>query len=256
MPGRGPSRLAADLPMTDSPFSTLASDYAAALDWWREAGVDCDYAEQPTAWLRDREPAAEPDPAPPPRTVPRPSAAPALERALARTPGGAIGGDPAHWPGDLAAFHSFWMSEPSLDPGSLAERVAPVGQAGAPLMILVGMPEEGDREALLSGDSGALLTRILKAMERDESEVYLASALPRCTPLPDWDELAGRGLAALTCHHIALAAPQRLITFGRGAAMLARDSGVPTLNAPPLDTLARSPERKRKFWNAWLEWSE
>lgn len=244
--------------MTDNAFSSLAADYAAALDWWREAGVDLDYSDEPTAWLREPEAAAEPEPTPPPRTVPRPSAAPALERALARAgdsePGAAIGGDPARWPGDLAGFRDFWLTEPSLDPGALSDRVAPMGEAGAALMVLVGQPDEGDREALLSGEQGALLSRIFRAMALEESQVYLASALPRCTPLPDWDDLAARGLAPLTRHHIALAAPARLITFGRAPEMLARDAGVPALAAPQLDMLARSAAHKRRFWNAWLEW--
>ena len=241
--------------MSDNAFSTLATDYAAALDWWREAGVDLDYADEPTAWLREPEVEAEPEPAPPPRTVPRPSAAPALERALAREPGVPIGGDPARWPSGLAEFRTFWLTEPSLDPGALADRAAPMGAAGAALMVLVGQPDESDREALLSGDQGALLTRIFRATGLDESQVYLASALPRCTPLPDWDDLAARGLAALTRHHIALVAPRRLITFGKAASTLAADSGVSTLTAPQLETLARSTAHKRRFWNAWLEWS-
>lgn len=245
--------------MSDNAFASspgsLASDYAAALEWWREAGVDLDYADEPTAWLREPVVEAEPEPAPPPRTVPRPSAAPALERALSRERGAPIGGDPARWPSDLAGFRDFWLTEPSLDPGALAERVAPVGEAGAALMVLVGQPDEGDREALLSGDQGALLTRIFRAMGLEESQTYLASASPRVTPLPDWGDLAERGLAALTRHHIALAAPRRLIVFGRAPEMLARDSGVPTLAAPQLETLARSAAHKRRFWNAWLEWS-
>ncbi len=241
--------------MTDSAFSHLAADYAAALDWWREAGVDLDYADEPTAWLREPEVAAEPDPLPPPRTVPRPSATPALDRALAREPGAAIGGDPAHWPTDLAEFHDFWLTEPSLDPGSLADRVAPVGEAGADLLVLTGQPDEGDREALLSGEHGALLGRILRAMGIAESRVYLASALPRPTPMPDWDDLAARGLAALSCHHLRLAAPARVIIFGKGPSMLARESGLPMLSAPPLEVLARSAAHKRRFWHQWLEWS-
>lgn len=241
--------------MSDNAYSTLAADYAAALDWWREAGVDLDYSDEPTAWLREPEVAAEPEPASPKRTLPRPSATPALDRALAREPGAAIGGDPARWPSDLAAFRDFWLTEPCLDPGALADRVAPMGEAGAALMVLVGQPDENDREALLSGDQGAFLNRILRAMRLEESQVYLASALPRCTPLPDWDDLALRGLAALTRHHIALAAPRRLIVFGRAPEMLARDSGVPTLAAPQLETLTRSAAHKRRFWNAWLEWS-
>lgn len=249
--------------MTDSPFSTLAEDYAAALDWWREAGVDLDYSDEPAGWLRAPEVEAEAEPAearqPPPPTVPRPSAAPALERALARAREGqaatAIGGDPQHWPRDLAEFRSFWLTEPTLDPGTLDERVAPAGEAGAPLMVLIGQPEDGDREALLSGHCGALLARILRAMGLDESQVYLASALPRCSPLPEWDDLAARGLAALTRHHIALAAPRRLIAFGRAPAMLATGSEVPMLAAPQLGTLLRSAALKRKFWHAWLDWS-
>lgn len=255
MAGGGPSRLAADLPMTDSPYSTLAADYAAALDWWREAGVDLDYSDEPTVWLREPEIEGEPDLAPPPRTVPRTSAAPALERALNREPGAPIGGDPARWPGDLAGFRDFWLTEPSLDPGALGDRVAPVGEEGAALMVLVSMPDEGDREALLSGEQGALLTRILRAIGFEESQVFLASVLPRVTPMPDWDDLAARGLGALTRHHIALAKPQRLITFGKAPSILAADCGVPTLAAPQLETLARSAAHKRRFWNAWLEWT-
>ena len=44
-----------------TPLSDLASDYAAALDWWREAGVDSDYVDEPQAWLREPATAAEPD---------------------------------------------------------------------------------------------------------------------------------------------------------------------------------------------------
>lgn len=241
--------------MTENAYASLAADYGAALDWWREAGVDLDYAEKPSAWLREPEVAAEPDPQPPPRTVPRSVAAPALERALAREPGAPIGGDPASWPEDLTAFRSFWLTEPSIEPGSLSDRLAPLGETGAELMLLVGQPDPEDREVLLSGEQGAMLARILRAMRLDESQVYLASALPRCTPMPDWDDLAARGLAALTCHHIALAAPRRVIIFGKGPSMLAAQAGVPVLAAPQLETLARSAAYKRRFWHQWLEWS-
>lgn len=241
--------------MTDGPFSSLASDYAAALDWWREAGVDCDFADDARGWLQAPDADAATNDAPPPRTVPRPLEAPALARVLAPAPGGAIGGNPAAWPDDLPGFHRFWLTEPSLDPGALADRVAPAGEAGAALMVLVGMPEEDDREALLSGGCGALLTRILAAMGYAQGEVYLASCLPVCMPVPDWADLATRGLAALTCRHIALASPARLITFGRGAAMLSDTCTIPRFAAPQLEMIGRSGQSKRTFWNAWLEWS-
>ncbi len=240
--------------MTDTFSSSLAADYAAALDWWREAGVDCDYTEAPHQWLREPEVGQEAEPQPPPRTAPVRELS-AIERALSPEPGAPIGGDRARWPADLAAFREFWLTEPGLDPGALGDRVAPMGEAGAALLVLVGQPDDGDREALLTGAQGALMSRILRAMGLDETQVYYASAVPRITPLPDWDELALRGLGDLTRLHIALAAPKRLIAFGKGPAMLTEGCGLPVLAAPQLDTLARSPAHRRRFWNAWLEFS-
>lgn len=239
--------------MTDTAAS-LAADYAAALDWWREAGVDHDYIDEPTAWLAEPE-VEEASPAPPPRTVPRKPVSPALERALAEKPGARIGGDPEHWPQTLEAFREYWLAEPSLDEGALRDRVLPAGPAEAPLMILVGQPEEGDVEALLSGPEGAMLGKILQAMGLAMDEVYLASCLPRVTPLPDWADLGPRGLAVVTRHHIALAAPQRLIAFGKGAALMSEGAQVPLLAAPQIETLMRSAAHKKRFWNAWLDFS-
>lgn len=240
--------------MTDSPFSTLAEDYAAALDWWREAGVDCDYSETPHQWLREPEVEQEVEAAPPPRTI-APRETSAVERALAREPGVPLGGDRTRWPADLAAFRKFWLTEPSLDPGILTDRVAPMGDVGAALMVLVGQPDAGDREALLTGEQGALLARILRAMGLEETQVYLASALPRVTPVPQWQDLAARGLADLTRLHIKLAAPQRLLVFGRDMAMLAEGCAASMLAGPQLAVLARSPVHKRRFWQSWLEFS-
>ena len=48
--------------MSDNAFAHLAEDYAAALDWWREAGVDCEFTDEPTVWLREPEAEAAPDP--------------------------------------------------------------------------------------------------------------------------------------------------------------------------------------------------
>lgn len=242
--------------MTDAAATPadLAADFAATLDWWRDAGVDCDYLDEPVQWLAEPE-VAEAPPAPPPRTVPRKVASPALERALEAKPGAPIGGDRARWPDDLAGFREFWMTEPSLDDGALRDRVAPLGEAGAPLMVLVGQPDEGDAEVLLTGDQGRMLAAILRAMGLTPEQVYCASALPRVTPLPEWEDLAGRGLADLTCHHIALARPQRVIGFGKGPAMLCEGAKAPVLAAPQLGTLARSAAHKKRFWSAWLDFS-
>lgn len=242
---------------------------AGALAWWREAGVDCDFADEPCDWLAESEtveavaaptvePVAKP---PPPRT--------AIQRALASESenGARVGGAAANYPADLETFREFWLTEPGLDERGAAARVAPRGAAGAKLMLLVAQPDPEDTERLLSGPQGRMLAAILRAMGLAEGETYLASALPRPAPLPDWNGLAARGLGDLTRHHIALAAPQRLMVFGRGLAPLLADGGesspvlklgdrsIPLMLAPRLDRLARMPGHRKQFWTNWLEWS-
>lgn len=241
---------------------------AGALAWWREAGVDCTYQDEATDWLAEAEatetaPAAKTEPlakAPPQRS--------AIQRALESESGASrVGGAVAHYPVDLDSFRQFWLTEPGLDERGPAARVPPRGAQGAKLMLLVAQPDPEDTDHLLAGPQGRLLAAILRAMGLTEDDTYLASALPRPAPLPDWNGLAARGLGELTRHHIALAAPQRVMVFGRGLApLLATGSepsptlqlggrAIPALIAPRLDRLARMPGHRKQFWTNWLEWS-
>ena len=187
-------------------------DLAAVLDWWRGAGVDCAFVDTPRRWLQ--EPAAPAAPAAaaaasPRQIPPAPAAAPERPR---------IGGDPAAWPQDLEAFRRWWVEDPALDPAAghgPAPRVPPRGQAGAALMVLVPMPEEQDTATLLSGPQGRLVAAMARAMGLAPAALYLASALPRPVTLPDWRALAVDGLGAVLRHHLALAAPQRILVLGR-----------------------------------------
>ena len=185
---------------------------AAALDWWREAGVDCAFLDAPQRWLQAPAAATQGAPAPPsaapPRAHPR---APAPDRPR-------IGGDPAGWPLDLGAFRRWWVEDPALDPVAghgPAPRVPPRGDAGAALMVLVPMPEEQDAATLLSGAQGRLIAAMARAMGLAPNTLYLASGLPRPVTLPDWHALAEDGLGTVLRHHLALAAPQRILVLGR-----------------------------------------
>lgn len=256
------------LPPETGDFSPLDA-IEGALDWWREAGVDCDFAEEATDWLAK----AEPDDAvtaPPPPPAPVPVAQSPLQRALEQDNRPAMGGPQGGWPDSLEKFREWWMTEPSLAPGSLERRLPPRGVAGAELMVLVGQPEEDDREGLLSGDTGNQLKPLLQAMGLAEHQVYLASALPAAMAMPDWDDLARGGLGEIVRHHIALARPARLLAFGRGQlAMfgiapeqfrepLALECGgrmVPLLSAPDFPQIARSPVRRERLWQRWLDWT-
>lgn len=245
--------------MNDAQASSSAqfgplSGLEGALDWWREAGVDCDFADAPSEWL-----ATEIVEQTPPAATPKPDAPPAsspLDRALEGEPKPPIGGR-ATWPHDLEGFRQFWMTEPSLDEGGSADRVPPRGPQGAPLMVLVGYPDEGDRETLLSGAQGEVLNNFLRAAGMAADAVYVASVLPRRTALPDWEAVATRGFGGLTQHHVKLAAPQRVLVFGRALQSLLGDAdGVPPrLAGPSLESLARSAGRRKRFWINWLDWT-
>lgn len=240
------------------------AEAAAVQAWWREAGVDLAFADTPTDWLDGTRAkgAAEPSPSPASKPEPARAAAPPPPR---------IGGDRAHWPNTIEAFADWWLTEPSLDPAPAAQRVLPAGPARAPLMVLVPMPEPGDAAALLAGRQGRLLDAILAAFGYARAEIYLASVLPRPVAAPDWPTLARNGLAEVLAHHITLAAPQRLIVFGRDVssllghdpAQLAQSSlafnhegtSVPLAFAPALDALLERPALRRGLWTRWLDWS-
>lgn len=171
-------------------------------------------------------------------------------------------------PADLAAFRTWWLAAPTQGSAGLYPRIAPRGDRGAALMVLVPQPEEHDREALLEGPQGRLLTNMLAAMGLDAETVYLASALPCHTPMADLAMLAASGMDTVLAHHIALAAPQRLLVLGTGlAAMISPENDqplreinraggkLPVLVSETLDALMEMPRLKARFWRRWMEWS-
>ncbi|MBX7496237.1 hypothetical protein K3172_10270 [Qipengyuania sp. 6B39] len=249
-------------------FDALAG-LEGAIDWWREAGVDHDFSDEPTSWLAEPEDknAVAAAPPPPPVAPPRPTP---LSRALEQDSGPPFGGDRAGWPDSLEKFREWWMTEPSLADGALDRRAPPRGAAGAKLLVLVPQAEPDDGEGLLTGGAGRLLEAMLQAMGIGMHEVYLASVLPAPMALPEWATLAARSLDDLTRHHIGLAAPQRVLAIGRAQLALfgippekARDplvldcgdKPIPLLATPDFSQIARSAARRERLWHRWLEWT-
>lgn len=252
----------------------IADELAAAMEWWRAAGVDCDFTDDATAWFQTEDTKSESDQ----ETAPdrSSSSSRSAARASANEPAkidspraDLLGSSP---PGDLQAFHEFWMSAPQLDAIGTRGRVPPRGAAGADLMVLVVDPEETDTQSLLSGRQGRLLDSMLAAMGISADSIYLASALPRHTPMADTTAIATSGMDAVLRHHIALASPKRLVAFGAGlAAFLAQDvsnsetslreinytAPLPSvLMSEGLDSVMDMPRLKARFWRRWMEWSE
>ena len=246
--------------MPSRPALSLAEQIAAAQAWWREAGVDLAFADEPQAWLA--EPAAEE----PDHTIPRTAVAPAEpERSK-------IGGDSSCWPQDLASFSRWWVEEPALAHGGTRPPIAPRGPQGAPLAVLVPMPEAEDTDSLLSGPQGRLIASMSRAMGFEPEAIYLATALPRHQSMPDWAGFARDGLGEVLRHHLALAAPKRLIVLGRDVSPLLRHDW--TQPAPVVDEIAiqarklpvmtsfsparllEQPGLRKRLWQQWLDWRE
>lgn len=257
---------------------SLAQEFDAALAWWRAAGVDCDFTDDATAWLADAPPDAAPglgiatgkgpQAAPardenskvaPVRTVPQPaSASTATRRNL-------LGDSP---PADLAAFRQWWIESANLDTARSFPRIAPRGEAGAALMVLVPHPEQQDRDQLLAGPQGRLLANILGAMGLEDNAVYLASALPCHTPMADLAMIGAGGMDDVLAHHIALGQPKRLLVLGTALGELLtriKDEplrainqslvNTPVMVSETLDAMMAMPQLKARFWKRWIEWS-
>ncbi len=251
--------------MTTQPPS-LTDQFGAAIEWWRSAGVDFDFADDVTDWLAEAE-ASEPDKAAPARRAaklePEPEKKPEVLRIL---PKGTA-------PDNLDAFHAWWLEDPALDAIGPRGRIAPRGKASAELMVLVLDPAADDGAQLLSGAQGQLLEKILKASAIATEDVYYASALPRDTPMADGSDLALKGYAEVLHLHIALAHPKRVLAFGshilpllqHGAAEeLQKEAGslqqinhdnrtTPLFVAESLGGLMGSPSLKARFWRRWVK---
>lgn len=252
---------------------TVSEEVAAAMEWWREAGVDCDFADDATSWLASQDPLPSVDPGqsepqPPPSEVPeqRPGSPAQPKAEIERVDFFAQGA-----PQSLEEFREFWLTAPGLDAIGPRGRVPPRGASQPLLMVLVVDPEDRDRETLLSGPQGRLLDRILAATATAHGSVYFASALPRHTPLADTAALAMGGLDKVVEHHIALAAPQRILAFGAQLTPFIAENPAdtqtslrsinyksalpPTLACEGLDALLETPPLKARFWRRWMEWS-
>lgn len=255
----------------------LARQLAGALEWWRLAGVDLEFHDEATDWLKAHD----------------------EKRAAALNPSGVMGGGPSpegssgdshteqtqgraqeqepprtfvreQLPGTLKDFQEWWMHAPELGAHTLTPRIPPRGNAQAPLMVIVLDPEPEDRTDLLCGLHGELLGHILKASAIPASQTYFASVVPQHIPVPRIEDIARQGFGDLLAHHIALVAPKRICIFAKHILTLlehhtaqeARNSiyidhsGHTTclFAAEGLEGLRDSATLKAQFWRQWTIW--
>jgi Uracil-DNA glycosylase len=237
------------------------TDITDALDWWRRAGVDFDFVDEPQSWLAVQEEALDAK-----RRFE--SSQPARVQVSQPEPAHRIDLDAL--PTNLEDFRRWWLSEAMLDGGNTRGRVPPRGSGGARLMVIVDEPEAGDQETLLSGPQGRFIDAMLPALGVTREDIYVASAIPRHTPAADWSAATQLGIGEILAHHIALVQPERLfIPSGNILPLIGHESpqapaalrrfnqeeaSIPMLAAWGLSSLVQ-PQAKKTLWRAWLEWT-
>ncbi|MCY1671871.1 hypothetical protein OVA07_12750 [Novosphingobium sp. SL115] len=237
----------------------------AALDWWRDAGIDHAFVDDPQDWLAAARAVPEAAPLPPMKPLrelmaQRPDS-PQIETVSPRE----------GWPQTPDTFPAWWLAEPALAPAGLP-RLSPTGPANAPLMVLVPIPAADDHDGLLTGRGGKLLDAMFAAMGVDRTRTYLASALPAHVPMPDWTLLQKAGLGDVLLHHITLAAPKKLLILGASgiSALLGHDPTnlaqslrginqerglIAAMPAWDLEAMLARPALKAGLWARWLDWT-
>ncbi|GAA4219940.1 hypothetical protein GCM10022253_22870 [Sphingomonas endophytica] len=171
---------------------------ASALDWWHDAGVDVVVGDEGFAWLDS---AAQQLAA---RQAVRPMAA-----EVARA-GDAL-------PGDAAAFAAWRVGEAAPEARWGGGAIAASGPADAELMVFVDCPERDDRELLMEGEVGRLFERMLAAIGRTRADTALASVCVRRPTTGRVPRDIEARLGEIARHHVALAAPKRLLVMGDAA---------------------------------------
>ncbi|HMI40362.1 MAG TPA: uracil-DNA glycosylase family protein [Sphingomicrobium sp.] len=166
------------------------AEAASLLGWWLDAGVDAAISEQPRDWLRPGAP---------------------IVAAAVEAPA------PAHLPDTLETFRAWLQTAPGLPLDRAgARRILPHGPAEAEIMLVSEFPtreDAGDGKPI-GGTAWQLMIKMLGAIGMAEDAAYSASLA--CFHLPaaklDADSLGRCG--DLMRHHIALAAPKRLLLLG------------------------------------------
>lgn len=189
----------------------------ALLAWWAMAGVDACVDEHPSDWLGQEDTFRSIGNASPAGAIPSPNVRPAK---------GLRGRASAHsqtqgWPSSLPDFEIWLETGKSMTehvwPGPT---VLPSGPAGAPLMVVLDMPEAVDgtlvRGGYLSGDADRLLDGMIRAMGFSRDAIHIAALSTRRPPGGILPDEAGHQLAARMKHHIALVAPSAVLVLGDG----------------------------------------
>lgn len=169
---------------------------ASALEWWHDAGVDCEVDDNPRDWLA-RVPVADAVPS-------------AVREAVVEAP---------KLPGTLEEFAAWRLGGAAPEAAWPGQALGAQGDVASGLMILVDMPDREDEAAgsLLAGSVGKLFDRMLAAIGRDRETIYLTSLAAKRYPAGRVNNEIAPKLEALIRHQLALTKPKRVLALGNAA---------------------------------------
>ncbi|MDB5678911.1 uracil-DNA glycosylase [Sphingomonas bacterium] len=169
---------------------------ASALEWWRDAGVDCEIDDSPRDWLA---------------RAPSPDKLPSVVREeLVEAP---------TLPATLTEFAAWRIGSAAPEAGWPGQALGAQGDPASGLMILVDMPDREDEAvgALLSGSAGRLFDAMLAAIGRDRQSTYLTALAVKRPPAGRVSTDTAQDLETIIRHHLSLAAPKRVLALGNAA---------------------------------------
>jgi len=183
----------------DNATGLTADDWASALDWWREAGVDVLVDDGVRDWF---------------------AAPPAPIAVTAATVAATAASAPAALPATLEAFAAWRLGADAPEAAWSGVSLAASGPADAKIMVLVDCPdrEDGDAGALLSGTTGKLFDRMLAAIGLSRETVHVAAVCARRPAAGRMPREIEARLGEVARHHIGLVAPERLLLLGDATA--------------------------------------
>lgn len=179
--------------------------------WWSLAGVELDYADQPSALL-----APDPVVAPPPAALPAAATEPAPPTAKSPVRTERV-------PPVYADFIDWLADDQTLvEAGWSKQRIMPQGVLQPEVMVICALPEKnrnGDAH-LFDPDNQKLLEKMLSAIGCDSGQTYLASIAVSAPVDGRIDERHWPSFKNRMLHHIGLVRPKRIICFGDIAAKI------------------------------------
>ena len=169
---------------------------ASVLEWWRDAGVDTLADEAPRDWT----------------AAPAPVVRETKRHAVAE-PSAPVA---APLPTAIDAYVAWRTGPEAPEAGWSGSPIFASGDPQSDIMIVTDVPDRDDTEsgAVLSGAAGRLFDRMLAAIGRDRSSVYI---VPMCTIRPVAGRIAPeieQRLSQLIRHHVAIVEPKRLFVLG------------------------------------------